>query len=166
MEPVKLSTTQSRSLETSFSVILPVHCRHFWDITFYPYSAQDFIYSIHLCGSLKTCQHQLAEAPPPATATTTTTTDTSRRLQHFNHPPGTLPQLLIQEYIEQIHWITSMLGSSFTMSPLVGYLNISIYCDIQCRTLTTCQHFSLSYRVAARRLTPLQHLHISTPQYL
>ena len=81
MEPVKLSTTQSRSLETSFSVILPVHCRHFWDITFYPYSAQDFIYSIHLCGSLKTCQHQLAEAPPPpATATTTTTTNTFHRL--------------------------------------------------------------------------------------
>ena len=27
---------------------------------------------------------------------------------YFNHPPGTLPQLLILKYIKQIHWITSI----------------------------------------------------------
>ena len=52
--------------------------------------------------------------------------------------------LLIQEYTEQIYWIISMLGS-WLLVATIGYLNISIYCNIQCRTLTTCQHPSPSY---------------------
>ena len=50
-----------------------------------------------------------------------------------------------------------MLGSSLPMSPLVDILISPYTATYKCRTLTTCHHLSLSYRDAARRLTPPTH---------